>query len=94
MLIKLVELINVYLVEGVLRAELIDLVVDLVVDPSLVVVYCVILYSLPSQFLLQTVHHFNLFELNDNTALSATRYTTDCVRLDCHLNRVVRCNQG
>ena len=47
MLIQAVELLDVDLVQGVFRAELVDLVVNLIIDPRLVVVCRVVLHGLP-----------------------------------------------
>ena len=47
MLVQLVEFFDVDLTKGVLGAELIDLVVNLVIDPRLVVVYRVVLHGIP-----------------------------------------------
>ena len=43
LLIQLIKLVNEDLLEGVLGAELVDLVMDLVVDPRLVIIHCVVL---------------------------------------------------
>ena len=47
MFIQAVELLDVDLVQGVFRAELVDLVVNLVVDPRLVVVCRVEFHRFP-----------------------------------------------
>lgn len=72
-----------------LGTELIDLVVDLVVDPRLVIVDCVVLDSVPGQGLVQSIDHFDLFEVDDHATLSAARHIADSICLHCHLDSVV-----
>lgn len=59
-LVQLVELVDVHFAQGVLRAELVDLVMDLLENPRAVVVDCVIPHGLQHVFLPETIHHFHL----------------------------------
>jgi len=60
LLIQALELRDVHFLEAVTGAELVDLVVDLVEDPRLVVVWAVELDGVVRLCGIQAVHHFNL----------------------------------
>lgn len=48
MFIELIELVNVDLMQGVLGAELVDLVMNFVIDPGLIIVDRIVLHCVPS----------------------------------------------
>ena len=89
MLVHLIELVDVNFVESVLRAELVDFVMDLVIDPSLVVIDSVVLNGLPGQLSAQTIHHFNAFEVNDDTSLSSAGDIAHGICLHGHLHCII-----
>lgn len=80
--------------QGGLGAELVDLVMNLVENPGLVIVDSVVLNSLVDKFLSQSVDYFNLVELDHDTALGSTRHVVDSVSLNGHLHRLVRSHEG
>ena len=90
MLVKLIELLNVDLAERVLGAELVDFVVNLVVDPGLVVVDGVVLDGGPGKVWLQAVDDFNLLEVDDDAALGTAGNIVYSVGLHSHLNCIHR----
>ena len=94
MLIKLIELVNVDLMQGVLWTELIDLMMNFVIDPGLVIVDCVILHCVPSQVFVETIDDLDSFEMDNYTALSSTRDITYCICLNSDLHSVIRCKHG
>jgi hypothetical protein len=67
-------------------AELVDLVVDLVENPSLIVSYGVVFDSFPSHFFSQAVYHFDLVEFDYSASTSATWYIVYFISLHCNLN--------
>ena len=86
LLVQVVELVNEHLLQGGLGAELVDFVVDLVEDPSLVVVHSVVLHGLVRVFLSESVDDFNLVEFNHNSTLGSTGYVVNFICLNCHLH--------
>ena len=72
-----------------LRTELIDLVVNLVIDPGLVVVYSVVLDRVPSKIGFEPIHYFNFFEMDYNTTLSSARNIADSIGLHRNLHGVI-----
>jgi len=80
-LIKLVKLVDVDLVECVSRAELVDLVMNFVVDPSAVIVDRVVLDSVPYLVTTKSVHHLDFLEMDDDATLSSAWYVVDGIRL-------------
>lgn len=68
--------------------------VDLVVDPGFVVVDGVVLDRVPGQIFIETVDDFNLFEVDDDTALCAAGNVAHCVSLHRNLHCVVRGYHG
>jgi len=94
MLVKLVELVDVDLAESVLGAELVDLVVDLVVDPRLIVVDRVVLDCGPGHVWLQSVDHLDFLEVDDDTALGAAGNAADSVSLNGDLDSVKIGDEG
>ena len=89
MLVQAIKLLNVDLVQSVLRAKLVDLVMDLVIDPSLVVINCVVLDGLPGQLAVETIHNFNPFEVNDDTSLSTAWDIAHSICLHSHLHCII-----
>jgi len=77
------------LLEGVCRAELVNLVVDLVVYPCLVVVDGVVLDRLVHVLALQPVDHLDLVEGDHRAARGAARDLGHLVRLQSDLYRFV-----
>jgi predicted amidophosphoribosyltransferase len=59
LLVKSVKFINEYLLQGVFTAELVDLVVDLIENPYLIVFSPVLLDRLKSKLFLQLVDYLN-----------------------------------
>ena len=90
MLVKLIELLNVDLAERVPGAELVDFVVNLVVDPGLVVVDGVVFDGGPGQIWFQAVDHLYLLEVNDDASLCTAGNIVNSVGLHCYLNRIHR----
>mmetsp|Transcript_8896 Transcript_8896/g.20960 ORF Transcript_8896/g.20960 Transcript_8896/m.20960 type:complete len:331 (+) Transcript_8896:65-1057(+) len=88
-LVERVELGDVHLLEGVCRAELVDLVVDLVIDPRLVVVDRVVLDRLVHVLALQSVDHLDLVEGDHGAARGAAWDLGHLVRLQSDLYRLV-----
>ena len=80
------------LLEGVCRAELVDLMVDLVIDPRLVVVDRVVLDRLVHVLALQSVDHLDLVEGDHGAARGAAWDLGHLVRLqsDLYLRAAVR----
>ena len=68
--------------------------VNLVVDPRLVIVDCVVLDGLPGELLPETVHHLDLLEMDDDTALCTARHIRDCICLHSDLDRVKSRHHG
>eukprot|EP00961_Rhodomonas_salina_P181674 2452520-Rhodomonas_salina.2 len=64
-----------------LRAELVDLVVDFVEDPQLVVVGTVLLDRLHHVVLLQDVHHLDFVEADHHSTPRAARDRCDFICL-------------
>ena len=94
MLIQVVKLLNVDLMQRVLRAELVDLVVNLVIDPRLVVVSRVVLHGLPSQLFLQPVYNLDLLEVDSNSTLCTARHISHGICLHRYLHSVVASDHG
>ena len=85
-----VELRDVHLLQRVLRAELVDLVVDLVVDPRLIVVGGVVLDRRVHVLGLQLVDHLDPLEGDHRAARRAARDVHHLVGLHRRLHRRVR----
>jgi len=62
---------------------------NFVIDPGLVVVYRVIFDRVPSVISLKSIHNFDLFEVDHDTALSSTRNIVDSIGLHRHLYSVI-----
>ena len=75
--------------QGVLRAELVDFVMNLVIDPGLVVIHSVVLNGLPGQLCAQTINHFNALEVNDDTTLCTTWDIAHGICLHSHLHCII-----
>ena len=87
-LVQLIELGDVDLVESVLGAELVDLVMDLVEDPGLVIVDGVVLDGLVGQVSLESIDHLYLIEVEHKASTGATGNVSDLVGLHCDLHLV------
>ena len=59
---------------------------DLVEDPSLIVVDGVVLYCLVGVFLSEPVDDLNLVESNQDSSLGSARYIVNLISLDGDLN--------
>ena len=81
MLVKDIKLLDVDLVQRVLGAELVDLVVNFVIDPCLVVIDGVVLDCIPGQIFVKSVDDFNPLKVDDDTTLGSARHITDRVSL-------------
>jgi hypothetical protein len=66
--VQVIELVNIDFLKGVLGAELVDFVVDLVEYPGLVIVNRVILDGVINHFFFEPVHHFDLSEVNHDSS--------------------------
>lgn len=75
--------------EGGTRAELVDLMMNLIENPGLVVIDGVVLDCFVNQLFLQSVDHFNLVKINHDTTLSSTGDVRYSVSLDGCLNHLV-----
>mmetsp|Transcript_11696 Transcript_11696/g.35688 ORF Transcript_11696/g.35688 Transcript_11696/m.35688 type:complete len:279 (-) Transcript_11696:32-868(-) len=84
-LVELLEQINVHLLHGVGRAELVDLVMDLIKDPRLIIVYAILFHGFPSLIFSQLIHTFNFIKAQHHTIGGATRNTCYHISLQCHL---------
>mmetsp|Transcript_30293 Transcript_30293/g.34534 ORF Transcript_30293/g.34534 Transcript_30293/m.34534 type:complete len:255 (+) Transcript_30293:439-1203(+) len=93
-LVETIEFVDEHLLKGVSAAELVDFVVNLVVDPRLVVVNGIILYDGVRGVGTQLVHHLDIIESNDRPTTSPTRDIRYLVGLDRHLDCVVLCDEG
>ena len=89
MFIKLVKQVDVDLSQCVLRAELVYFVVNLVVDPGLIVADSVVLDGSPGFLFLEPVHHLNLLKGDHDTSLSSTGHVIDSVSLHTDLDGVI-----
>jgi hypothetical protein len=85
-LVELVEDVDVDLLQGVLGAELVDLVVQLVSDPELLIILSVVEHSVVDELLLQLVHHLDLVEVNQRSVGRSAGDAGDHVGLDAHLH--------
>mmetsp|Transcript_138043 Transcript_138043/g.195365 ORF Transcript_138043/g.195365 Transcript_138043/m.195365 type:complete len:201 (-) Transcript_138043:57-659(-) len=88
LLIQALELRDVHFLEAVTGAELVDLVVDLVEDPRLVVVWAVELDGVVRLCGIQAVHHFNLVEVDDAATAGTAWDLSHCVCLESDLNEL------
>ena len=89
-LIKLIKFVDVDFVQGMPRAELVDLVMNFVVDPGAVIVNSVVLDSGPGHFWVESVHDLNSREVDDDTALSSAGHIAYRISLHTDLNGVKR----
>jgi len=68
---------------------LVDLMMNLIENPGLVVIDGVVLDCLVNQLFPQSVNHFNLVKLNHDAAFSSAGDVLDSVSLDGCLNHLV-----
>ena len=87
------HLINIDFLQRVATTELIDFVMDLVVDPGLVVVHRIILDDFVSGLRLQLVDDLDLVESNDRPTGGPTGNVGDLVGLNRDLDRVMHIHQ-
>ena len=75
-----------------LRAELIDLVVQFVSNPVRFVILCVVKNCIIDIFFLQAVHHFNFIEVYQGAVWCAARdvFYHICLDADFHLDEVLK----
>jgi hypothetical protein len=92
--VQVIELFNENFLQRVLGAELVDLVMDLVENPSLIVCYGVVFDCFPSHFFSQAVYHLDLVEFDYSTSTCATWYIVYFISLHCNLNLFIRCESG
>ena len=100
-LVEPIELVDVDLLQRVRRAELVDLVVDLVKDPKLVVVHAVVLDGVEGVRAIEPIDHFDLvcvgamivYERERETR-SLTHSNTARTKVDHHSSRGTARNVG
>ena len=63
--------------------------VDLVVDPRLVVVHSVVLHCLPGVVGPEAIDHLDFGEVDDDTALGSAWNVRHGICLNCHLHGIV-----
>jgi hypothetical protein len=87
LLVEFIELIDEYFLECVLRAELIDLMMNLVIDPCLIIVYGVVLDGLVRQIFVQSIHHLYLVKVDEHSPGGTTWHIVYFISLhgDLHL---------
>ena len=93
MLVQLIKLVDVDFMQSMRRTKLVDLVVNLVIDPGLIIVDRVVLDCLPGHIGLQPVHNLDFLEVNDHTALCAARNIAHRISLHRHLHDVEKGDQ-
>ena len=59
------------------RTELIDFMMDFTKNPSLIIIYCVILDSLMSKLFFESINNLYFIEIKDNTATCSTLDISD-----------------
>jgi len=89
LLVEVVKLIYENLLERRFGAKLVNLMVNFVKDPCLIVVDGIVLYGLINCFFSQSVDNFNLVELNHDSTFGSTRYIVDLICLYRDLNGLV-----
>lgn len=75
--------------KGVLAAELVDFMMNLIENPNFVIVDSVVLDCLLSQIFAKSVDHLNLLEYHVDTTGSTTGYIVDFVSLQGHLDHLI-----
>jgi hypothetical protein len=87
LLVEFIELIDEYFLECVLRAELIDLMMNLVIDPCLIIVHRVVLDGLMRQIFVQSIHHLYLVKVDKHSPGGTTWHIVYFISLhgDLHL---------
>mmetsp|Transcript_2261 Transcript_2261/g.4537 ORF Transcript_2261/g.4537 Transcript_2261/m.4537 type:complete len:263 (-) Transcript_2261:114-902(-) len=88
-----VKLLNVNFLQCMLRAELIDLVMELGKDPDIVIVNTIVSYGIHHMVLRKSVDHLNLVEVEQHPTSCSARNVDDLIRLNRGLNLRHRCNE-
>ena len=84
--VQCIKKIDINLLQGVGAAELVDFMVDLVENPSLVVMDCVVLDRLVNQILTKAVDNLYFIEMNQNSSRCTAGNTSDGICLHLHQN--------
>jgi hypothetical protein len=76
-----------------LATELVNLMMDFIEDPSLIIIHSVVLNSVVHECLPQSIHYLNLVKVYYHTSTSSTRNVRNFVSLDCDLNVLIACEE-
>lgn len=85
-IIQSIKLRNVNLMKSVFGTKLIDFMMDFIKYPCLIVMDCVILDSLISEFFLQSIDYFYFIKIKDKSSTGSTRNVSDLISLNSVLH--------
>ena len=76
-----------------LWTKLIDLMMDLIEDPSLVIINCVVLNSRKDEFFSESINNLNSFKIDHNSSSCSTRNIFYSICLNINLDIMELCEE-